>query len=579
MPPPVTNSNTSSNQSNSYDDQIYEIDIDKMYQDYIQQIDSVRSSVNIIGQQTSNLLSAIGGNINAPTANNLVPAKTPQESRCHAFFRLIGFPVVNADQSKFYNPGHDIIYGFRSLALSDKIAIAQNPIAGYTALSDFREQYPLNRLKIFSTTNAGGYTVDAGALALSGGANPAGKRLFASPFVNGTTSFDVDTSDQSYPANYTSIVGSGRSGSPGDGGAGYVQLTQYQDATGNMPTAASLPATRYHIIVPFIVDPRIDFTCSPSTNRIAVPFVPNKSFLQVSGSVYTVPPLIETIIRNKTNVTDRAQNSGDYTQQFATFIKNISTNPDESILGQINQNDIQQLAANTQFLQFVNIIQAMMIKLVEARKNINNAQSQYYWLPVPSNIGPEGGSTLQGVFLPNLIAKQLTTLSDGQILINTAQSLFSQTNQNPQASVPANITPDPGGLAVVIQNSFGPSSSSSYVNNSINTLDMLNNKRAQTLSQAGDALRIVEIIMGEFSGLGLCDIIAILGALYTMPVDNLWGFLDIDALNRMNAQYNQNFTAPGLSVAMDSFTSTVNQFYQLMDAIYQSVLTTRGVSV
>lgn len=570
----MTDPNSSPNQANFEDSQIYEIDIDKIYHDYIQQIDGVRSYVNIIGQKTSQLLSAVGGNVNAVTANNLVPAKTVQESRCHAFFRLIGFPVVNNNQTKIYNPGHDIIYGTRSIQLPDKIAIANDPISGFNALSDFREQYFLNNLKIFSNP----LTVDAGALSLAGGANPEGKRTFHSPFLNNTQPFDIIINDQSYPGIYNSIVGSGRSGNPGDGGDGEVQLSEYQDASGNKPANATLPPIKYHIITPFIVDPRIDFTCSPSTNRVGVPFVPNKSFLQVSSSVYTVPPLLETIIRNRISVTNQLQNTGDYTQEFAQFVKNVSNNPDQSILGQINQNDIQQLSTNAQFLQFVNITQAMIIKLVEAQKNINGAQGQYYWLPVPSTSGPEGGCTIQGVFLPNKIDKQLTTLSDGQILISLGQSLFSQTNQNPQAAA-ANSIPDPGGLAVVVQNSLTPNSSSSFVNNSTVTLDMLNAKRNGILTQAGDALRIVEIIMGEFSGLGLCDIIAVLGALYTMPAANLLGFLDTDAQSRMNTQFNHTFTNPGIQAAMTSFIATVNQFYQLMDAIYNNVLTTQGISV
>jgi len=559
------------NQSSSEDNQIFEIDIDKIYHDYIQQIDSVRSYVNIIGQKTNQLLDAVGGDINAATSNNLVPAKTVQESRCHAFFRLIGFPVVNSNQSKIYNPGHDIIYGSRSIYLKQKIYIATDPIAGFEALSDFREQYFLNNLKIFSNPT----TVDAGALSLSGGANPAGKRTFHSPFLNNTQPFDVTIKNQSYPAIYNSIVGGGN---PGDGGSGEVQLSEYQDAAGNTPANATLPPTKYHIITPFIVDPRIDFTCSPSTNRIGVPFVPNRSFLQVSSNVFTVPPLVETVIRNRISVTDQLQNTGDYTQQFASFVKNISNNPNQSILGQINQNDIQQLSTNAQFLQFINIVQAMCIKLVEAQKIINNAQGQYYWLPIPSTTGPEGGSTVQGVFLPDRIASQLVTVADGQILISLAQSLFSQTKQNPQAST-ANAVPDPGGLAVVVQNSLTPNSSSSFVNNGVATLDMLTAKRNGTLTQAGDALRIVEIIMGEFSGLGLCDIIAVLGALYTMPPANLLGFLDTDALSRMNVQFNHTFTSPGIQVAMGSFIATVNQFYQLMDAIYNNVLTTQGISV
>src|SRR5271154_4583666 len=212
-------------QSNSEDNQIYEIDIDQIYTDYVQAIDNARSYVNIINQNTKQLLAAIGGNPESPTINNLVPAKSYQESRCHTFFRIIGFPVVASNMTQFYNPGHDIIYGKRSLTLAAKIDIANTPIDGFVMLSNAREQYFMNNLKIFSNPTS----VDAGVLALSGGANPDGKRFFNSPFAQNTTPFDTNISHQNYPGVYTSIVGGGKrgNGGPGDSTVGPVVLNQY----------------------------------------------------------------------------------------------------------------------------------------------------------------------------------------------------------------------------------------------------------------------------------------------------------------------------------------------------------------
>ena len=570
-------------QSNSEDNQIYEIDIDQIYTDYIQAIDAKRSYVNIIGQNTQQLLAAIGGNPEAPTTNNLVPAKSYQESRCHAFFRIIGFPVVNDAISQFYNPGHDIIYGKRSFTLAAKIAIANAPIDGFNALSEAREQYFQNQLKTFSVPTS----VDAGALALSGGANPAGKRDFNSPFLQNPTPFDTDFVHQNYPGVYTSIVGGGKRGygTQGDTTEGAVVLNKYYDASFNIPSAATLPTNKNHIILPFMVDPRIDFSCSPTTNRIGVPFVPNNSFLQISSTVYADPPVLEIIIRDVFSVTNQLALSSTATQEFATFITDVAhIAPDKSILSQIDKNDIKNLSTNSQFLQFVNIVQAMMKKLVQAQININAAQSQYYWLPVPSTMGPEGGCTVQGVFLPPNNATQnanqiqpLITTNDGNILIKTAQSLFSQTQQNPQAASAVG-QPDPGAFARSLKNSLGPGSSSAFVNNGMNTLDNLTSSRQSTLGAAGDSLRTVEIIMGEFSGLGLCDMIAILGALYTMPSINLLGFLDTDAFARFTTQFNNvKYTQPNIQTAMTSFCATVSQFYQLMDAVYKLEATAQGL--
>lgn len=578
---PLTNPNPAQPlQSNSFDNQIYEINIDQMYQDYIQKIDSKRSYVNIIGQNTSQLLQAIGGNPEAPTSNNLVPATTFQESRCHAFFRIVGFPVCNQTMDKIYNPGHDIIYGQRSILLSDKIDIANNPISGFNALSNTREQYFLNNLTIFNTPN----TIDAGVLSLSGGANPAGKRQFNSPFLINQDPFSTSVVDQSYAGVYTSIVGGG---ADGDSNSGNVNLAQYYDASFNTPATKTLLPIKFHLIRPFLVDPRIDFSCSPTTNRIGVPFVPNNSYLQVSSTIYAPPPVLEVVIRDRFNGSNQGTSIGDATTEFSQFIA-AATNapPDQNILEQINLAQYQQLSTNMQFLQYVNIIQAMVKKLVAAQIMISSAQSQYYWVPVPSTTGPEGGCTVQGIFLPPSTAIQtakniqpLFTTYDGSILIATAQSLFSQTQQNPQASA-AEGQADPGGFArSFVNSSLTPSYSSSYVNNSMSTQTGLSARRQSILANASDALRIVEIIMGEFSGLGLCDIIAILASLYTMTDVDLLGFLDTDALNRMNAQFSSDFTNPGIETAMGSFCTTINQFYQLMDALYKNEAVSQGLSV
>jgi hypothetical protein len=336
-----------------------------------------------------------------------------------------------------------------------------------------------------------------------------------------------------------------------------------------------------------MVDPRLDFSCSPTTNRIAVPFVPNNSYLQISSTVYAPPPILEVVIRDRYNVSNQSENISELTQEFTKLIQSVANSPpDQSILGQINQNDYQQLSTNAQFLQYVNIIQAMVKKLVDAQKNIASAQSQYYWVPVPSTSGPEGGSTVQGVFLPPTTAVQtsqniqpLVTSYDGAILIATAQSLFSQTQQNSQASA-AQGQPDPGGFArSFVNTSLTPSYTAAYSNNSMATQAGLSSRRQSILANASDALRIVEIIMGEFSGLGLCDMIAILASLYTMPENSLLGFLDTDALARMNTQFSTSYSGPGLSTAMADFCTTINQFYQLMDALYKNEAVSQGLSV
>src|ERR1700722_8184983 len=81
---------TTNPQYQYYDTQnIFNVDIDDLYNRFITPIENQRSHYNAL----------------VPGSQEL---NTPQyqESRCHAFFRMIGFPVA-AKSGSFYSPGYD----------------------------------------------------------------------------------------------------------------------------------------------------------------------------------------------------------------------------------------------------------------------------------------------------------------------------------------------------------------------------------------------------------------------------------------------------------------------------------------
>src|SRR6185312_13011132 len=96
------------NQANFLDEQNFDIDIDKLYADFIQEIDNNRSIVNTSNQGNQSFLKVLKKQTITSLAKLVKVETTPQESRCHAFLRLIGFPVISKDL-RFYNPGLDII--------------------------------------------------------------------------------------------------------------------------------------------------------------------------------------------------------------------------------------------------------------------------------------------------------------------------------------------------------------------------------------------------------------------------------------------------------------------------------------
>src|ERR1700678_1107164 len=119
-----TNTANSVNQGNYQSGQNFNIDIDQLYADFIQEIDANRSIANIrVGTNALNnlQLSTIAG-----ITNKTKKESTVQESRVHAFYRLLGLPIV-AQNGQFYNPGLDtVVDPNRTIDKSLKITIANN---------------------------------------------------------------------------------------------------------------------------------------------------------------------------------------------------------------------------------------------------------------------------------------------------------------------------------------------------------------------------------------------------------------------------------------------------------------------
>lgn len=194
---------TQSPQSQSQATQNYSPNVQDMYADFVTGgatpggsnagtnvgIDDLRAqvSVSVTGQTTANLIASLNidptSTTPAGTPNTSTPTILAQESRAHAFYRIIGFPVVAADMSTFYNPGFDIVLQNtpRNVTLSKKISVAKSVGTAFETISQTREQYVANISKVFSVPAS----VEAGVLSLMSGTygksgNP-NKRLFSSP--------------------------------------------------------------------------------------------------------------------------------------------------------------------------------------------------------------------------------------------------------------------------------------------------------------------------------------------------------------------------------------------------------------
>ena len=546
--------------------QNFNIDINQIFSDFIQEIDANRSISNlnffVNGANSKFDITSV-----TSISQKLKIESTPQESRAHCFYRLIGFPVVAETGGGYYNPGLDTANPGN---LNNKITIANNQDPDFYILSLLRENYNNGILADFSVTPP---TLTSSALSLTSSIHT---RAFAIPVTN-TTPFSYVIADQQYTANLNSVVGYNQ-----------VLLTNYTDAGGATPNTVfaggkEIFATgnRYHFIQPFQVDPRIDFSINPAERRVAVPFVTNKKALLISENTYIKRPLIEKVIRDRFTSTQDAVVSTSQ-QKLIDYVLNVPTVKNDNLIQQMVTNIYNQgaLGPIVQFEKFLFIIQAMCTALVKAQLKMQTIQSRYYWLPLPSNIGPEGGSEVSPPIVSSDLPSTLITTQDQSIIKATLAS-FANTFETQTA--PLNGIPDLGGFAFdAFQLTFNSDTSTSLGNNVGTELDTLLKKRNADLTIANTALQTVEIIMGEWSGLGLCDIVAIMGALYVMDENALVGFLDNDAQQRAVAQgifpSGTDFSNSTIIQAIPSFINTVANFYHLMDDVYKNIAQNNGLN-
>lgn len=549
------------NQDNSADDQNFDVDVPKLASHWITPIDNIRSFAGINSQNTGRLKQLLqSGNFTYKQVAKIVKMEqTPQESRCHAFYRWIGFPVCDADK-KIYNPGFDNIKDpSRTINFATKTNIAKKPIDGFESLSLLRETEIHTYLAIFSNPTS----VDAGVLALSSGGN-ANLRKFVVPLEQSADPFDMTVASQAYQVDFTGLVGD----TP-------INFKDYQD--GNGLTQKLVKPTRHHFIKPFMVDARIDFAVQPHANLVAIPFVPDKLNTKVNSTSFVTRPLLEKIIRERFAVDDPTQDIGSASNKLIQFIASFPKLKDNDLIKLANEpNNILKRDEQLKLAQTINTIKSIMKKLVDAHKTVADAQKEHYWLPSPSTIGPEGGCSVQGVFFPTFIKNTLVTEKDANIFFSRTKDTLTRLTTS---GITASGQPSPGDFGLTTnQVSFGPDTTDAMGDNNARNLKSVSSSRNRMLSDANTALQITEIIMGEFSGLGLCDIIAVVGALETIPKENLIGFLDVDAQARMLKA--MNFTSvngASYEEAMKALANRVKDFYNLMDQIYQDIWHKNGV--
>lgn len=518
-------------QQKYYDDQdLLEVDIDNLYKKFIVPIDRrFRSHFNAIVSNSQEL--------NTPDY---------QESRCHAFFRMMGFPVVSKSSEKFYSPGFDPNLNTDQISSKNYSDIAASIVSNSEFRTKQLDPRELSIEKKYRTYFANG---DTNSIALAIG----------SIFLR---SFDKQFSDDDsigpldFDSNQTQVVD-----------ARVSEINRFFQNKLDSINTKSL--TSIHLIKPFIVDPRIDNNIHPASCRVCAPFLFDKTQLKIydtqnSGTLKR--PFIEEVISVRFNSKNVTQAQGAYVQSIIDFIKSNSSVTDSDLVD-ISNNQLQTLYQSELiiFNKYIKIIRALIKKLHESITKVGYIRQNINWQPIPNTkLGPEAGSDGGKIVSPPDPTDDLNNKL-------TENNIIDLINKKNLAEISFNIgidaVPDSGDFAFSNIDDIIFSGFKNVKLSYDKQLTKLNSIRNQRGNEGLDHLKNIEIIVGEFSGLGLLDIMAIQAALWITDSNALLGLIDDRARQRAISRKDLNFNAAApldIIPSMTEFEKKVKQIYKIM---------------
>jgi hypothetical protein len=525
-------------QAQFYDDQdILNIDIDELYTNLITPIDQNRSY--------------LGAN--------------PQESRVNAFYRMTGLPVVATDLSGFYSPGYDPNLNLDKTSQAKYTNIANAIIANTNFTStqlDVRE----NNTQKYYTPIWSAQTLNAVALAIG------------SVFIR---SFEKQLTDNIvFPA-----IDKGQEQTIDDRIA-YIERFYSDEITQINGGDTTTLLRSKHYLRPFIVDPRIASAVVPTKNNICAPFLYDKSQTKIidnpnGGSTYLKRPYIERVITTRLSNSLNSNNANNNQASTQSFIDSLSTSiqsnqaiTDQGLL-QFSTSQKQYYSSEIMIFQrYFRLMRAIIKKLHDSIDNIKEVSTNMNWQPVPNpQSGPEAGATLNPVINDgnrNADYQSRNPNYELDILDAMTRNYIDQA----QFDVGLSGMTDPGDFAFsnLDDTVFDglKVSSKSYTD----LIDKLNNIRNSIGNEAIDSLKTIEIIMGEFSGLGVLDVLSIQSTLWVMPINSLLGLIDQRAFARLKERSDlksASLAQNPISTSMMDFDTGVSVTFKLIQQYFNDL--------
>lgn len=519
------------------DFQSIDLDINSLKEKFINPIDSFRSHNAPI----------VSGNLNQSELSSSIKV---QESRAHAFYRMLGLPIIDPD-GNFFNPGFGQKYDKeeikRRLDIINSIPISMKQIVAK------REQGSRTRFEFFdkATTDA---TVFSIAMSI-----PKGQRRFTPPVQTSVLSSLNEGPKQTHTITERKEF--------------ITSNYKKRDGSEITNTFSSID----HILAPFMTDPVINANVDPKSGSASVmigaPFV-DKINLEYEPGKYVKRPGIEFILRlrlRQQNILEQQTDNlgqvdlemfGSWTEIGRENIREIAS----AITGQVvDEDDVSKIldgAGNVELYTLNDLVKALKGVIHTYRKSIERiaeVSSKIIWVPVSNEGGPEFGTDVStGFVVPKRFINSWTL----------EQRIRKLQNKSSIAKRQLEIGENEDDTSLT----FSDFTISEFQNISKiydEQLQEEQNKRTRLEADASNALRTIEIIAGEISGLGLVDILAIYISLWSLDISVLLNLIDDTAVQRIKESSEwQSLRSSDLITRSEALGNAKNSYEIFVNRIY-----------
>jgi hypothetical protein len=454
------------------------------------------------------------------------PSGRYSESRCHAFYRYIGFPTACSDNS-FYSPGYSPASS--SIQNPKNTVIFRKNVDSKFNTNDALKNLIGERESDFKTLrdifarqdlSAALYAYVLRKIRPFGGIMD--EVNIEDPFNADEQTFKLDDRAQiidNFSQNNTNLSS---------------DITSVLTKISTFTRLGKLDEGR-HILKPFIVDPDIAKNIQPPENIICAPFLKSATDTKLNKNTMLQRPVLEAILRARL---ENAQSSDSF---LATMVEilNSSKEPLQNVealdsntlkftiaaISEDNEfsidtfsNDFKSGISSIQLINISKLIKQLKVIIRELQRSfaaIDLAIKEINWFPVP---GVEGPEIIRGASLYKF-GTSYTEL-DKQMVDLKAQIFAANSSKTDWTNL--------GNFAGPFV-AYNTENVEAY-NSQIDDLQQQKNKYS---NDAFQALSNIELISGEVSGLGLIDIISIYAALWSMKETHLVAMLDDDSFNRL----------------------------------------------